>query len=124
MSNRSEYHKQYRLKNKDKLNDYHKKYYHIKKNNDIDDKPNVEQNEKIELTTEPIKKYNFSEKRQAAFKKMVAARKKKLEELKEKQGLNKIIEIYNFKINFKNNTKYKFKVDFILTVKELMEIDI
>ena len=37
MSNRSEYHKQYRLKNKDKLNDYHKKYYHIKKNNDIDE---------------------------------------------------------------------------------------
>ena len=56
MSNRSEYHKQYRLRNKDKLNDYHKKYYHIKKNNDIDDKQNTEQNEKIELTTEPIKK--------------------------------------------------------------------
>ena len=90
MSNRSEYHKQYRLKNKDKLNDYHKKYYHIKKNNDIDDKPNIEQNEKIEITTEPIKKYNFTEKREAAFKKMVAARKKKLEELKEKQGINKM----------------------------------
>ena len=83
MSNRSEYHKQYRLRNKDKLNDYHKKYYHIKKNNDIDDKPNIEQNEKIEINTEPIKKYNFSEKRQAAFKKMVAARKKKLEDLRE-----------------------------------------
>ena len=37
--------------------------------------------------------------------------------------LNKIIEIYNFKINLKNNPKYKFKVDFILTVKELMDID-
>ena len=94
MSNRSEYHKQYRLKNKEKLNDYHKKYYHIKKNNDIDDKPNIEQNEKIEITTEPIKKYNFSEKRQEAFKKMLEARKearkKKLEELKEKQGINKM----------------------------------
>ena len=90
MSNRSEYHKQYRLKNKEKLNDYHKKYYHIKKNNDIDDKPNIEQNEKIEITTEPIKKYNFTEKREAAFKKMVAARKKKLEELKEKQEINKM----------------------------------
>ena len=35
MSNRSEDHKQYRLRNKDKLNDYHKKYYHIKKHNDM-----------------------------------------------------------------------------------------
>ena len=78
MSSRSEYHKQYRLRNKEKLNDYHKKYYHIKKNNDFDDKPNIEQNEKIEITTEPIKKYNFTEKREAAFKKMVAARKKKI----------------------------------------------
>ena len=59
MSNRSEYHKHYRLRNKEKLNDYHKKYYHIKKNNDFDDKPNIEQNEKIEITTEPIKKYNY-----------------------------------------------------------------
>ena len=83
MSNRSEYHKQNRLKNKDKLNDYHKKYYHIKRNNDIDDKPSEGQNEKIEINTEPIKKYNFTEKREAAFKKMVAARKKQLEELKE-----------------------------------------
>ena len=90
MSNRSEYHKQYRLKNKEKLNDYHKKYYHIKKNNDIDDKQNIEQNEKIEINTEPIKKYNFTEKREAAFKKMVVARKKQLEELKEKQGINKM----------------------------------
>ena len=95
MSNRSEYHKQYRLRNKEKLNDYHKKYYHIKKNNDFDDKPNIEQNEKIELTTEPIKKYNFTEKREAAFKKMVAARKKKLEELKEKQGINKMDDSEN-----------------------------
>ena len=69
MSNRSEYHKQYRLRNKDKLNDYHKKYYHRKKNSDIDDKPNVKQNEKIEITTEPIKKYNFTAKREAEFKK-------------------------------------------------------
>ena len=67
MSSRSEYHKQYRLKNKDKLNDYHKKYYHIKKNNDINDKQNVEQNEKIEINTEPIKKYDFTEKRKLAF---------------------------------------------------------
>ena len=59
MSNRSEYHKQYRLRNKENLNHYHKKYYHIKKNNDIDDKPNVEQNEKIEINTEPIKKIWF-----------------------------------------------------------------
>ena len=141
MSSRSEYHKQYRLKNKDKLNDYHKKYYHIKKNNDIDDNTNVEQNEKIEINTEPIKKYDFTEKRKLAFKKMIAARKKQLEELKEKQGinkmdgsdnstyltdypLNKIIEIYNFKTNLKNNPKYKFKVNFILTVKELTDIDI
>ena len=78
MSNRSEYHKQYRLRNKDKLNDYHKKYYHIKKNNDFDDKPNVEQNEKIEITTETIKKYDFTEKRKITFKKMVAARKNNL----------------------------------------------
>ena len=78
MSNRSEYQRQYRLKNKDKLKDYHKKYYHIKKNNDIDDKPNVEQNEKIEITTEPIKKFNITAKREVAFKKMVAARKKQL----------------------------------------------
>ena len=56
MSNRSEYHKQYRLKNKEKLNNYHKKYYNIKKNNDIDDKPTEEQNEKIEINTEPRKK--------------------------------------------------------------------
>ena len=90
MSNRSEYHKQYRLKNKEKLNDYHKKYYHIKKNNDFDDKPNMEQNEKIEINTEPIKKYDFTAKREAAFKKMVEARKKQLEELKEKQGINKM----------------------------------
>ena len=34
MSNRSEYHKQYRLKNKDKLNKYHRKYYHLNKNNE------------------------------------------------------------------------------------------
>ena len=90
MSNRSEYHKQYKLKNNDKLNDYHKKYYHIKKNNNIDDKPNIEQNEKIELTTEPIKKYDFTAKQEAAFKKMVAARKKQLEELKEKHRINKM----------------------------------
>ena len=44
-----------------------KKYYHIKKNNDIDDKPTEEQNEKIEINTEPIKKYNFTTKREAAF---------------------------------------------------------
>ena len=55
-----------------------KKYYHIKKNNDIDDKPNVEQNEKIEITTEAIKKFNFTAKREAAFKKMVAAKKNNL----------------------------------------------
>ena len=90
MSNRSEYHKQYRLRNKDKLNDYHKKYYHIKKNNDINDKQNEEQNEKIEITTEPIKKFNFTARREAALKKMVTAIKKKLEELKEKQGINKM----------------------------------
>ena len=42
MSNGSEYHKQYRLRNKDKLNDYHKKYYYIRKNNDNDDKQNIE----------------------------------------------------------------------------------
>ena len=46
--------------------------------------------EKIEIETEPIKKYNFTAKREAAFKKMVAARKKKLEELTEKQGINKM----------------------------------
>ena len=34
------------------------------------------------------------------------------------------MDIYNFKINLKNNPKYKFKVDFILTGKELMDIDI
>ena len=90
MSNRSEYHKQYRLRNKEKLNNYHKKYYHIKKNNDFDDKPNIEQNEKIEINTEPIKKYNFTEKRKLAYEKMRQARKKQLEEMKEKQGLNKM----------------------------------
>ena len=144
MSNRSEYHKQYRLKNKEKLNDYHKKYYHIKKNNDFDDKPNIEQNEKIEITTELIKKYNFSEKRQAAFKKMVEARKearkKKLEELKEKQGINKMddsdnstyltdsenseneknekIEHYEHVEPVENVTPDK---DISITIKELME---
>ena len=137
MSNRSEYHKQYRLKNKEKLNDYHKKYYHIKKNNDFDDKPNMKQNEKIELTTEPIKKYNFSEKRQAAFKKMVEARKKKLEELKEKQGINKMDDSDNStyltdsedekndKIEPSENVEPVEDVtpdkDISITIKELME---
>ena len=40
-----------------------KKYYHIKKNNDIDDNPNEEKNEKIKITTELIKQYQFTEKR-------------------------------------------------------------
>ena len=69
MSNHSEYHKQYRLRNKDKFNDYHKKYYHIKKNNDIDDKLNVEQNEKIEITTEPIKNLILQQKGKQHLKK-------------------------------------------------------
>ena len=113
MSDRSEYHKQYRLKNKEKLNDYHKKYYHIKKNNDIDDKSNIEKKEKIE--TEPIKKYDFTAKPEAAFKKMVAARKKKLEELKEKQGINKMYDkgytemlATFFKVNFNSEVKVLF----------------
>ena len=33
MSDRAEYHKQYRIKNKEKLNEYHRKYYHLNKNN-------------------------------------------------------------------------------------------
>ena len=85
MSNRSEYHKQYRLKNKGKLNDYHKKYSHINKNNDIEDKQNIEQNEKIEFTTEPIKKYDFTEKRKLAYEKMREARKKKIEDMRNRK---------------------------------------
>ena len=38
MSNRSEYHKQYRIKNKNKLNEYHRNYYHLNKNNDNENK--------------------------------------------------------------------------------------
>ncbi len=81
MSNRSEYHKQYRLKNKDKLNDYHKKYYHLKKNND-------NENEKMEITNKP--KYQFTEKRKLAFEKMKEARKKILQE----KIKNKITNLY------------------------------
>ena len=33
MSDRAEHHKQYRIKNKEKLNEYHRKYYHLNKNN-------------------------------------------------------------------------------------------
>ena len=32
MLNRSEYFKEYRRKNKEKLNEYHKNYYHLNKN--------------------------------------------------------------------------------------------
>ena len=41
MSNRSEYHEQYRLRNKDKLNEYHRKYYHLNKNNENKKENNI-----------------------------------------------------------------------------------
>ena len=34
MTDRKEYQKEYRLKNKEKMNEYHKNYYHGKKNNE------------------------------------------------------------------------------------------
>ena len=38
MPDRAEYHEQYRIKNKEKLNEYHRKYYHLYKNNNNESK--------------------------------------------------------------------------------------
>ena len=89
MSERKEYQKQYRLQNKDKMNEYHKNYYHGKKNNENsgsisgtgfmnyfdkfiekenkkkEEEPEEKENKKSE--EKPKRKYVFTEKRQAAF---------------------------------------------------------
>ena len=41
MSDRAEYHKQYRIKNKEKLNECHRKYYHLNKNNENKKENNI-----------------------------------------------------------------------------------
>ena len=83
MSNRSEYHKQYRLRNKEKLNDYHKKYYHIKKNNDIDDNTN---DKKINEEINKIPNLNFGDR-------MKLIREKKRDEfIKKMQDEGKLLD--------------------------------
>ena len=47
--NKKEYYKNYRLKNREKLLEYQRHYYHTKKNNEIDRINKIENDIKIEI---------------------------------------------------------------------------
>ena len=47
--NKKEYYKNYRLKNREKLLEYQRHYYHTKKNNEIDRTNKIENDIKIEI---------------------------------------------------------------------------
>ena len=104
--------------NKIELNEKHKKYYIDNKNQILNYHKLYLENNRTKIIEKRQKEYLNIYKNTAKYNYF-----KQYYNLTD-YHLNKIIELYNFKINLKNNPKYKFKVDFILTVKELMDIDI
>ena len=108
----------YYYDNRITLNDKHKKYYQLNKEQILNYHKLYLENNRNKIIEKRKKEYLNKYKNTSKYNYF-----KQYYNLID-YPLNKIIEIYNFKINFKNNPKYKFKVDFILTVKELMDIDI
>ena len=110
--------RKYYYDNRTVLNDKHKKYYQQNKEQILNYYKSYLENNRTKIIEKRKKEYLNIYKNTAKYNYF-----KQYYNLTD-YPLNKIIEIYNFKINLKNNPKYKFKVDFILTVKELMDIDI
>ena len=109
------YQEKYYLSNRDRLLEKQKKYYYDNKIEIFERTKNYYENKKI-FISEIHKCYYENNKNQIRFR-------HKLNFFKNYYNLyqydnNYISELYELKVNLKN------KIDFILTVKELMEIDI
>jgi hypothetical protein len=108
VNSRTEYMKQYRQKNKEKLNNYHKNYYRNKNNINDDNENNENTTKENKENNEPKnkRKFEFTPARQAAFKKIQAAKKMQLMGLYEKEeeeNENADNEVTDSELNFNEN---------------------
>ena len=109
------YQQKYYLSNRERLLEKQKKYYYDNKNEILERTKNYYENKKI-FISEMHKCYYENNKNEIKFKHKINFFKRYYNLYQ--YNNNYITELYELKINLKN------KIDFILTVKELMDIDI